>query len=157
MTVVYDQEPSVIIAPMCEEHLEEAHRLNFQLDYVISREIFMHNFRQLSKSTLDSLYVVLVGQAVVGWMHTKVQQRLQDPSALEIVALVVDEQQRGKGIGKLLVKKAEQEAQKAHLQDVILFSDVKRVGAHTFYEKLGFENKKSSKWFTKTVEAQAQP
>lgn len=148
MAVLHDQEP-VIIAPMCEAHLEEAHRLNFQLDYVISFETFKHNFHQLSKSNLDSLYVALLGQTVVGWMHTKVQQRMQDPNALEIVALVVDEQCRGKGIGKLLVKKAEQEAQKAHLQDVILFSDVKRVGAHTFYEKLGFENKKTSKWFTK--------
>lgn len=149
-TSISNQE--ITIVPMKYQHLEAAHALNIHLGYVISLEGFQKNFERLNKSSDDVLFVAISKSHVIGWMHLKVQNRLQDHPALEIVALVIDEHCRGKGVGRLLIAQAEFVAQEIGLHHIILFSNSNFIEAHTFYEKLGFTNKKTSKWFIKNVE-----
>ena len=136
---------------MSDKHLEAAHALNIHLGYAISLEGFQKNFAQLDESSQDVLFVALSKSHVIGWMHLKVQKRLQDDPALEIVALVVDEHCRGQGVGRLLIAQAEFVAREIGLHYIILFSNSHFIEAHTFYEKIGFVNKKTSKWFVKEV------
>ena len=70
-----------------------------------------------------------------------------------ITAIVVTETMRGKGIGKLLVEKAEALAQEAKCNVIELTTNVKRVEAHKFYESLGFEA--THKRFTKHLKVSA--
>ena len=56
-----------------------------------------------------------------------------------IKRLVVDEEYRGKGIGKNIIRKAIELSKNENCYKVILQSGMKRERAHTFYEKLGFD------------------
>lgn len=66
-----------------------------------------------------------------------------------ITALVVTESERGKGVGKLLVKKAEELAHDSGCKRIELTSNNRRTDAHKFYESIGFEA--NSKRFIKSL------
>lgn len=53
--------------------------------------------------------------------------------------LVVDEEHRGKGIGKLLMEYCIDRAKEAGCYKIMLTSDNRRTEAHEFYRSLGFE------------------
>ena len=68
----------------------------------------------------------------------------------EIVALAVSEKARRGGIGTALVRKAEEWALQNGVREVGLHSNMKRLDAHLFYEKIGYVKK--SYWFHKKLE-----
>ena len=53
--------------------------------------------------------------------------------------VITDENYRGKGIGKNIIRKAIELSKNENCYKVILQSGMKRERAHTFYEKLGFD------------------
>ena len=55
-----------------------------------------------------------------------------------ITTLVVDEEARGRGVGRLLLKAGAQAARQAGCDDLELTSGLKRAGAHAFYRAQGF-------------------
>jgi GNAT superfamily N-acetyltransferase len=65
----------------------------------------------------------------------------------EINGLVIDQDHRGMGIGKLLVDKIKQWAREKNNSKIGLHCNVKRTEAHLFYEHLGFEEIKQQKNF----------
>lgn len=67
-----------------------------------------------------------------------------------ITAMVVDEAERGRGIGRKLVEAAERELTRVGCGMLEVTSNVRRVEAHAFYESLGFE--KSSVRLFKSLE-----
>ena len=78
--------------------------------------------------------------AVVACLSTSVMRVLHRPAPVgRISMMVVDEALRGRGIGALLVKAAEDAlaAQGCHMVEVT--SHVRRTEAHRFYERLGYE------------------
>lgn len=58
---------------------------------------------------------------------------------VRIAALVVDESHRGQGTGQMLVQAGEKWALDAGANSVMLNSNRKRLDAHRFYERLGYE------------------
>jgi len=64
---------------------------------------------------------------------------------VRILAFVVDEDYRGEGIGKMLIKAIEDWAVELGVNAVVLSSGNKheRIGAHRFYQSLGYEIKSS--------------
>ena len=67
----------------------------------------------------------------------------------EIAALAVSEKARRGGIGTALVRKAEEWALQNDVREVELHSNMKRLDAHLFYEKIGYVKK--SYWFCKKL------
>lgn len=57
-----------------------------------------------------------------------------------LVALIVDDRYRGRGVGGLLVSAAEQEARAAGCLHLEVTSSRHRTRAHEFYERLGYED-----------------
>jgi len=70
----------------------------------------------------------------------------------EVGSLVVDQDQRGQGIGKALMDKAEAWARQCGITEVRLRSNVIRKEAHQFYEALGYERIKSQFTFRKALQ-----
>ena len=68
--------------------------------------------------------------ASVGYEHN-------DPTG-RICALVVHERMRGRGIGRALLKAAEDHFSRNKIVRVVLTSRFTREGAHAFYESLGY-------------------
>jgi GNAT superfamily N-acetyltransferase len=56
-----------------------------------------------------------------------------------IVALVVDQAQQGRGIGRRLVEQAHRVAAELGCTDMEVASSRHRLGAHAFYRRLGYE------------------
>jgi GNAT superfamily N-acetyltransferase len=77
---------------------------------------------------------------VVGLAHLQVTPALErDRPAGKLGALVVDEAQRGRGLGRALVEAVEAEARARGCDVLFLTTSEWRDDAHAFYERLGLE------------------
>jgi GNAT superfamily N-acetyltransferase len=88
---------------------------------------------------------------VVAWMHLHETYLVAAEPCLQVLALVVDESCRGKGVGKLMMDFAERHAASRGLPRVYLHSQVKRTQAHRFYEGLGYTVLKTQVAFEKRL------
>jgi len=123
-----------------------------QLGYPVSREMVR---RRLEEVMGDAAHVVYVAQAedgeVVGWAHAFVRRLLMVEPHVEVGGLVVDEERRGRGVGRLLMEAVESWAREQGCQAVYLRSNVVRRDAHRFYEQIGYANIKTSLTFRKEL------
>jgi GNAT superfamily N-acetyltransferase len=89
--------------------------------------------------------------AVVAWIHVELRRTLvADPEA-QVMALVVDERCRGRGIGATLMSEAERWARERGAVKLRVGSRTTREGAHRFYERQGYTLAKTSHWFQKDL------
>ena len=88
---------------------------------------------------------------VVAWMHCFIDLRLESDARAEIGGLVVDEKWRGKGIGAMLVTKAENWARQRGVDALRVRSNVLRERAHGLYTGLDFEETKRQTVFDKKL------
>ncbi len=88
---------------------------------------------------------------VVGWAHVFVHALVESDTFAEVGGLVVDERERGQGIGKGLMSRVERLARARGARNVSLRSNVIRKDAHAFYEKLGYQIIKTQFAFRKTL------
>ena len=88
----------------------------------------------------DRVLVAEVDEDVVGVAHLQVTPALErDRPAAKLGVLVVDEAQRGRGIGRALVEAAEAEARLRGCELLFLTTAERRDDAHAFYERVGLE------------------
>jgi len=97
------------------------------------------------------LVAVLDSGEVVGWAHGFIRKLLIVPPHIELGGLVVDESQRGQGIGEKLLAGIESWAVSQGIDTVFVRSNLVREAAHRFYERLGYTKVKTSLTFTKEV------
>ncbi|MBZ5513411.1 MAG: GNAT family N-acetyltransferase [Acidobacteriia bacterium] len=97
-----------------------------------------------------AVYVAELGAGpVIGWVHVFVKHTAESDPQAEIGGLVVDESQRQRGVGKLLMRHAEQWARARGLRSVYLRSNVLRKDAHAFYASLDYRVVKTQAVFCK--------
>ena len=89
---------------------------------------------------------------VAGWVHGYVRPLLMVERHIEVGALVVDENQRGQGIGRLLMAAIEAWAKEQGCTAVFLRSGEQRLDAHRFYDTIGYQRLKVSQTFRKKLE-----
>jgi GNAT superfamily N-acetyltransferase len=85
-------------------------------------------------------FVADLGRGLLGVATTQIVWSLVDdgPRAM-LTALVVREDTRGQGVGRALVTAVESWARERGAARVIVTTALRRAGAHSFYERLGFE------------------
>ncbi|NLE76672.1 MAG: GNAT family N-acetyltransferase [Chloroflexi bacterium] len=98
-----------------------------------------------------AVFVAQAGSAVVGWVHAFASHVLEAGSMAEVGGLVVADNQRGRGIGRLLIEQVEAWACDQGLPVVYLRSNTVRREAHRFYQRLGYCLIKSQYAFRKEV------
>ncbi len=99
-----------------------------------------------------AVFVACRGDHLTGWIHVRRSELLQSEPFSEVGGLVVDPTSRGEGIGKELLKRAEQWAADNHLAVVRVRSNVVRSNAHLFYEGRDYGVEKTSYTFIKHLE-----
>ena len=107
---------------------------------------------QLAKLSQDSHHYLLgfedsSSHDLLGYVHAEVYESLYSNPGFNILALAVLPQMQGKGIGKTLLQGLEQEAIGRGYQFIRLNSADHRLGAHAFYEKVGYTCDKVQKRF----------
>ena len=114
---------------------------------------------QLAKMSQDPHHFLLgfenpTNHDLLGYVHAEVYESLYSNAGFNILALAVLPQMQGKGIGKALVEGLEQEAEKRDYKFIRLNSADHRIGAHTFYEKVGYTCDKIQKRFIKLIKGE---
>jgi (aminoalkyl)phosphonate N-acetyltransferase len=106
-----------------------------------NREAFEQNYL---KNINDPLVHYLVAEqefVVIGFISLHVQRILHHSNRTgEIQELIIDENHRGKGIGKVLMEKVELLAKELNLEEVELTTRIHRTDAQEFYKSLGYTN-----------------
>lgn len=135
------------ILPMTASDLRDVARLSEQLGYPTSAEALAPRLAHILKRIDHKVFVYHLEKKVVGWIHLEVVLDLIEEAKLEIKALVVDENYRGLKIGAELIEAAKEWARTQKLNTLYLSCNQKRVEAHRFYLKQGFQQQKASYFF----------
>jgi len=131
---------------------EDIARLCGQLGYPATAEETLRRLRVVNHHSQQAVYVAEANGRLAGWAHVFVRPSLTTEPSAELAALVVDEQCRSRGIGQALMSEAERWAKQQGCLTVRLRSNVARLRAHAFYERLGYETLKTSKTFCKFLD-----
>jgi GNAT superfamily N-acetyltransferase len=155
-TSTFPQKKSVLrqfkISKLEDRHLPMLVPLITQLGYPCVESELRTRIESILESKDDGFFVALDGHdCVIGYLHTKVFKGLHYDLSAEIVTLVVDENIRGLGVGKELVKSAEKWATQKGFKSCWLFSKTDRQGAHNFYQNIGYVGENTSQRFEKTL------
>jgi GNAT superfamily N-acetyltransferase len=130
--------------------------LSLQLGYENSIRDFQDRLSKLLVDDTNALFVAVLNGKVVGWIQAGRVIHLIVPPFVEIGALVVDEGQRKRGVGKALLKRAEEWAWELGLSSIWVRSNIVRTQAHDFYLDQGYHLQKSQKVFVKALAPQEE-
>ena len=130
--------------------------------YEINKEALGYAFSpedtasQLARLSQDSHHFLLgyedpTNHDLLGYVHAEVYESLYSNAGFNILALAVLPQMQGKGIGKALLQGLEQETEKRGYKFIRLNSAEHRIGAHAFYEHVGYTCDKLQKRFIKFI------
>ena len=141
----------VSIREMRAADAEEVAELSGELGYPVSAEEMQARIQQLAKLSDRVAFVACLENHVVGWIDVGVVHHLQSRPYGEIGGLVVSSTQRSRGIGKQLVRRAEEWVSGRGLDTILVRSRIAREDAHRFYLQQNFQRWKTSAVFTKQL------
>jgi GNAT superfamily N-acetyltransferase len=123
-----------------------------QLGYVMPENDVACCLAELFQQANRATYVAALPEGlVVAWIDLYIHRSLLDNPLVMIGGLVVDIDQRGKGIGRCLMEYAEAWGRARGCDAVYLRIRVDRPEAHAFYEHLGYRNLKTQYAFRKEL------
>src|SRR5580692_104536 len=100
-------------------------------------------------------YAVLVAELptgqIAGWIGLHVFRAVELETVAEISGLIVDEDIRSCGIGKVLLDAADEWARRVGCNVISVRSNIKRDRAHQFYANNGYEHVKTQKELRKKL------
>lgn len=132
------------------EDAAELARLADDLGHSATPEQVATRFSAASEQSNYALIVVeLPSGELAGFMELVVERLIDAEPRVDVAGLVVSEALQGRGIGRMLMEFAEKWAAESGCRIVHLRSNLKRAGAHAFYERLGYEHFKTQKAFRK--------
>jgi GNAT superfamily N-acetyltransferase len=140
-----------LIREMTPDDAVAAANLSGELGYQTSAESVRQRIETLLGRPDQAIYVACLSGNVVGWIDLAVTYHLAADPRVEIQGLVVSAEVRSRGIGRLLVERAEEWARSRGLTAMLVRSRITREDAHRFYLREGYERVKTSAVFTKDL------
>ena len=110
-----------------------------QLGYQTTADDMKLRLERLLPHPEHTMFVAETSGEVVGLVAAHVGQGLEsnEPHG-RIIGLVVDSHWRGRGVGTMLMEHVERWCRDRGAHNVILTSGNQRVGAHKFYQRIGY-------------------
>jgi GNAT superfamily N-acetyltransferase len=142
---------SIDVRPARPSDAERVAALSGQLGYSCSPQEMEERLRRLERAEGHAMFVAERSREVVGWVHIHVSSTVTTPTQAEVLGLVVEEACRGGGVGRVLMRRAEQWAREHRCRVMWLRSNVIRAHAHAFYRRLGYAEFKTQKNFRKEL------
>ena len=109
--------------------------------YGVSASGFRRAFAQLKRNRDHHLLVAEINGVIVGTLHVLIFRHIGHglrPVAI-VENVVVDERSRSRGVGEALIDAAAAIARAQKCYKLSLTSNLKRLRAHKFYERLGWQ------------------
>ena len=141
------------IRPATLADSEAIARLSGMFGYEPDVDAHHERLAQLLSRPEHAVWVADDEGRIVGWLHAMLRLSLESPSYAEIAGLVVDENERSRGIGAQLTRIAEQWAREQGIHEMRVRSNVIRERAHAFYRRDGYRPIKQQQVFVKTLGA----
>ena len=120
-------------------------KLSNQLGYESTIEKMQHRLSEVLNHVDNCVYVCVDNGNITGWIHGFYSLRVESDSFVEIGGLVVDENYRRNGIGKILVEKLIEWAHSKKSNKIRVRCNTVRKETHVFYSKIGFNETKEQK------------
>jgi len=139
------------IRAMRRDHAGAVANLATQLGYPSSEVQLAERIAQVLGREEAAAMVAEDAGNVVAWVHVELRRTLVADQHAQVMALVVDERCRGRGIGAALMAEAERWARKRRANAVRVASRTTREEARRFYERQGYRLTKTSNWFEKEL------
>jgi GNAT superfamily N-acetyltransferase len=123
-----------------------------QLGYPCRGEEIGMRLAEMQDPNQYAVYVaqLSVGQ-IAGWIGVYIFRAVELDRCAEISGLIVDQQIRSRGIGKVLLDAAEEWARSQGCNVISVLSNVTRDRAHGFYRKNGYERNKTQEYLRKSL------
>lgn len=127
---------------------------DYELGYDVNLDIVK---KQIEKLTKDNNHHIIIGfeneqtRKIIGFIHAESYESLYMETGLNILALAVDCNFQGQGIGKKLMSYIEDYALENNISFIRLNSNVCRKEAHKFYESIGYVCDKTQKRLIKKL------
>ncbi len=135
--------------------LEDAEAMKIlcdQLGYSVPHSDIHQRLTIIGKDkNTDIMLATIDSGMVIGFIQVYAVNLLAEGSRAEIATLVIDESFRNRGLGKLLVRKAEEWGSKRGLTYVVVRSKIDRERAHKFYKADGYSDFKTQHVFSKEL------
>lgn len=123
-----------------------------QLGYAVTADELRERLAQLRSGTDAAVLVATdADDRAVGWIHVELKRTLLAPLGAQVMALVVDEGQRGAGVGAELLGAGEAWALEQGCHRMLVATRITRERAHGFYRREGYELDKTSHVFEKEI------
>src|SRR6187455_3553095 len=119
---------------MTEKDAAAVNSLSKQLGYPLSIEQTLQNIKAVLQSKDHTAFVAEYENKIVGWIGASQAIMIEVMPHCEINGLVIDQDHRGMGIGKLLIDKVKQWAREKNNSKIGLRCNVKRTETHLFYQ-----------------------
>lgn len=120
-----------------------------ELGYDYPKDKTEEKLKQLLESDKDKIFVALIDNNVVGYIHANDYDVIYAPHMKNIMGIAVSNDLRKKGIGRALLSAVEDWAQESGACGVRLVSGAARTGAHGFYRHCGYSGDKQQINFKK--------
>jgi len=141
----------IIRDAVCEDaqRICEINKLSFGYDY--PQEKTEARIKYILSRNTDKLFVACDDNKVIGYIHGCDYECTYSDSMKDIMAIAIEEQCRGKGVGRLLIETLENWAIQDGSIGVRLVSGMNREKAHEFYLHCGYSLRKVQKNFIKIL------
>jgi len=138
-----------------ESNLDDKHALvslTAELGYKTTPDEIQERISQILQRPDHKVFVAVSEKDIVlGWIHVYTHPVLMKDVLAELGGLVVTENARNQGVGKLLLTKAQDWAKQVGCQLMVVRTRSTRTGAHRFYEEAGYQFWKDQKVYTKDL------
>lgn len=130
----------------------EIARLAGELGYPVSAADMQARLAQLLPLSTHRICVVDDGDHLLGWIAIERRTILELGDGVEIMGLVVGADARQGGVGRMLVNEGERWALASGVRVIRVRSNVLRDASHPFYERLGYERRKTQHVYSKALD-----
>jgi N-acetylglutamate synthase-like GNAT family acetyltransferase len=110
-----------------------------ELGYPAALDEVTRRFERLGREAGNWLWLAIDGERVVGLAGLHVMPLVEREPLGRVTAIVVAEGERRRGVGRVLMERAEEEARRQGCERLEVTTADRRTDAHGFYRGLGFE------------------
>ena len=137
----------IVLRKMQTDDAAAVNLLSKQLGYSLTVLQTEKQIRTILSRKDHALLVALSEMNIIGWIHAFQSHFIESTSFVEIGGIVVDENYRGKGVGKALVQQIIDWTLEQKYFKLRVRTQHKRLDAQQFYRTLKFEEMKEQKVF----------
>jgi len=122
-----------------------------EMGYDYPRDKTETKLRELLKSNKEKIFVAVMDNIVVGYVHANDYDVIYAPHMKNIMGIAVSSNFKKQGIGRALLAAVENWAQETGASGIRLVSGATRTGAHEFYRHCGYSGDKQQINFKKML------